>query len=326
MGGLTEPRSTLLPSVTAGTVAGIRTLIGATALAALIFSGELAGGLAAGLGALLFSGAILGVVVALTSSYPGTVAQPQDGAAAILAIMGAALVAAMPGEPADRILTTVLVGIAATSILTGLVLVGLGGLRLGSLVRFIPYPVIGGFLAGSGWLFVRGSVPVMTGQSLDVEHMAALAAPAVAMRWLPGLAFAVALLAALRRGGHAFLVPGMLLGATVLFYAVLLALGHTVADARAAGWLLGPFPEGGAWQPDVLLRVTDADWRALAAEIPKMATVALVSVVALLLNSTGLELATRRDIDPNRELAAAGVANLASGLGGGIVGFHALSV
>src|SRR5262249_12621567 len=160
------------------------------------------------------------------------------------------------------ILTTMLVGIAATSILTGVALAALGGLRLGTMVRFIPYPVIGGFLAGSGWLFVRGSVSVMTGHSLAMTDAMYLAMPSVVARWAPGFAFALALLLGLRRIRHFLFVPGMLLGATGLFYVVMLALGHSVADARAGGWLLGPFPEGSGWQPGVLLHAGEADWRA----------------------------------------------------------------
>lgn len=48
-----------------------------------------------------------------------------------------------------------------------------------------------------------------------------------------------------------------------------------------------------------------------------MISAVVISAIALLLNASGLELATRRDIDMNREMKAAGVANLAAGLQGG---------
>lgn len=94
--------SWVLANVSAGVVAGIRTLIGATALAALIFSGELPGGLPVGIGMLLFSGAVAGVVVGATSSYPGAVAQPQDGAAAILGLLALSLFTALPPSMPSR--------------------------------------------------------------------------------------------------------------------------------------------------------------------------------------------------------------------------------
>jgi len=56
-----------------------------------------------------------------------------------------------------------------------------------------------------------------------------------------------------------------------------------------------------------------------------MATIALLSAISVLLNSTGIELSTAQDIDLNRELKAAGSANLILGLVGGITGYQVLS-
>jgi SulP family sulfate permease len=52
----------------------------------------------------------------------------------------------------------------------------------------------------------------------------------------------------------------------------------------------------------------------------------MMSLIGFLLNASSLELAIRQDVDLNRELQAAGFANLLSGLGGGMVGYHALSL
>jgi SulP family sulfate permease len=49
-----------------------------------------------------------------------------------------------------------------------------------------------------------------------------------------------------------------------------------------------------------------------------------VSLIAFLLNATGLELVAKRDIDLNHELRMTGIANIAAGLGGGPVGYHML--
>jgi sulfate permease, SulP family len=89
---------------------------------------------------------------------------------------------------------------------TGVVFYGLGAFRLGSLIRFIPYPVIGGFLAGTGWLLARGGMEVMA----DSASLAALVGTDMAIRWLPGAALAVALLLLLRRFSAPFILPGAL--------------------------------------------------------------------------------------------------------------------
>src|SRR5581483_8563953 len=53
---------------------------------------------------------------------------------------------------------------------------------------------------------------------------------------------------------------------------------------------------------------------------------ALLSVIAILMNATGIELDARRDIDLDRELRTAGIANLAAGIGGGSPGFHSVTL
>jgi SulP family sulfate permease len=52
----------------------------------------------------------------------------------------------------------------------------------------------------------------------------------------------------------------------------------------------------------------------------------VVSAMALLMTTGGIELAIRRDIGVNRELKAAGFANLCAGAIGGIPGFHGFSL
>ena len=38
------------------------------------------------------------------------------------------------------------------TVLCGILFLVIGRFRLGGLIRFVPYPVVGGFLAGTGWL------------------------------------------------------------------------------------------------------------------------------------------------------------------------------
>ena len=60
--------------------------------------------------------------------------------------------------------------IAATLVVTvlcGAVFFALGKFKLGNLVRFVPYPVVGGFLAGTGWLLLKGGIYVASGVLLE---------------------------------------------------------------------------------------------------------------------------------------------------------------
>lgn len=316
----------LLPGLTAGIVAGIRTVIGSTALAALIFSNDLSLGVPQGVAVMLLTGGVLGGVVAFLSSYPGTVGQPQDGPAVVLAIMGAAIVAALPrAVPTDAKVAIMLAAIALASVLTGASFLFLGVLRLGSLARFLPYPVVGGFLAGSGLLLVKGAFPVLTGVPLQADTLSVFLSPPMLLRWAPAFAFALSLFGMLRRSNHLLIVPGMMLAFGILFYAALAVFHVPVAQAQVQGWLLGPFPKESELSLFSLYHLRDSGQVVLSTQWAKFGTIVIVAVIQLLLNSSGLEFATKHDIDINRELRAAGLANLAVGALGGAPGFQAMS-
>ena len=79
-----------------------------------------------------------------------------------------------------------------STLFTGILLFGLGALKLGQWVRFVPYPVIGGFLAASGWLLMTGGVEVDPGPTSRSRRRAG---PMLSAEYGPqilvGLAFAV---------------------------------------------------------------------------------------------------------------------------------------
>jgi SulP family sulfate permease len=100
-----------------------------------------------------------------------------------------------------------------------------------------------------------------------------------------------------------------------------------VADLSAQGWLLGAFPAGSLWRFPLQAEVlTHVNWPVIAGQVVSLAPVLIVSTIALLLNANGLELIVKKDVDLNRELVATGICNLAAGLAGGIVGYHAISL
>ncbi|HEY2980408.1 MAG TPA: SulP family inorganic anion transporter, partial [Anaerolineales bacterium] len=316
----------LLLSVTAGLIATIITISTEISLAALIFSGDMSDFLPAGIGLMLFGAFILGILITLTSSLPGIFGIPQDTPAAILALIGASIALTMKGAAPQAVYTTFLAAIALTTMLTGLFFLILGRFKLSTFVRYIPYPVIGGFLAGTGWLISAGAIGVMSGVSLSMARLPQLLDPGKLIMWLPGLIFAILLLLALRRWNHFLIMPGAIILAIAAFYG-LLALNHiSLADATARGWLLGPFPQGGLWQPLTPGSFPLIDWAAISRQVGKIGTILILSTVSLLLNGSALEIVARRDMDLNRELMSAGFANLVGGLGSSTVGYQALGL
>jgi len=316
----------LLSSLVAGVVSGVLAVVVAISLAALIFSGNLSGYVSAGIGLALFTVVTMATMVAMFSSFRGAVASTQDGPAAILALVATAIAAEMPASAsAQEIFLTVVAAIALTTLLTGAFFLVLGSFKLGSLIRFIPYPVIGGFLAGTGWLLVQGSVGVMADIPLTLAQLSTLIQGEVLIRWLPGLVFAILLLVILQRFSHFLVMPGLIIGAGGLFYLILWLSGTSLVEVTTQGWLMGPFPAGGLWQPLSLSDLNQIQWPVIFGQIGSVATILLVSVIGLLLNASGIELVIEQDIDLNHELKIAGLTNLVAGLGTGIPGYMGLS-
>jgi SulP family sulfate permease len=315
----------LLPSITAGLIAGIVTISLEISLAALIFSGDLDQFLAGGIGLMLFGAFAVGITIALTSSLPGMVGLPQDTPAAIMALVAGAIGVSMQGDDPEAIYSTVVAAISLTSILTAIFFLVLGRFKASGFVRYIPYPVVGGFLAGTGYLLSMGAFGVMAEvstlgdlpQLLDTQKL---------ILWVPGVIFAITLLVLLRKWNHYLITPGALIIATALFYGYLWLAGISVSEAASRGWLLGPFPSGGLYQPLSLSSLGLIHWDAILQNIDKIATILVLSIIALLLNASALEVTVKKDVDLNHELLAAGWANLAGGLGGSSVGYQALGL
>ena len=319
-----EPKL-LLPSLTVGALAGVMDIGVEISLAALIFA-DVGQFLAGGIGLMLFGALVIGIVVSLTTSLPGMIGVPQDTPAAILALAVSGIALSMKSAAPQAVYATVLAAITVTSLTMGLIFLLLGRFQASGFVRYIPYPVVGGFLAGTGWLLARGGMSVMLNTPLDLAAVPALFGSARLFLWLPGLVFGVALLLVLRRYDNFLITPGALLLLLVLFYGYLLIARIPLAEASARGWLLGPFPAGGFYQPLTPAALPQVDWLVILRQADKIVTVMVLSVIALLLNTSGLEITVRRDIDLNRELMTAGFANLVGGLGGSPVGYQALGM
>jgi sulfate permease, SulP family len=314
----------LLPILSLGIVIGAINLPTVISFAILIYSGKLTPFAGAGIGIVLFGGLIIQLIIALTSSIPGIMGGPQDSPAAILGLMAATITAKMPNTTAESKFVTVAIAVMLTSVLSGVFFLLIGGFKLGRFVRFIPYPVVGGFIAGTGLLLVKGALGVMIGDTSGITNLDILFTSENLLRWVPSMIFGILLVIGSRRFQHFLTFPVLLAGTAIIFYATVWLSGQTISQIREMGWLLGPFPAGNLWRPLNFSLLAQVNWGLIVDQASNIAAVALISIVALLLNSNALELIAKRDIDLNRELIATGLANIAGGFAGSSVGYHYL--
>jgi SulP family sulfate permease len=317
-----------LPSaLVAGVVGGLIVLSTSIAYPALIFTGAFEPYLGIGIQMALFGTAVLAATVALGSSYPAAIANIQIETAVVLGILSAAIAATLgeqgAGAPA---LATLVAAIVLSTLSLGVVFMTLGTLRLGNAIRYIPFPVIGAFLAYVAWLLLRGGLSTMVGQPLSLADSLLLLQPGLLPYWLPGTLAAIGLLTLQQVRRHYLNTPVVLVAAVAFFWLVVWLTGTSAAELRSAGYVLsGPPPEQ-SWSPVAhLAALTRADWTVLLRHLHQIAIVWLVAMIALLVIASSLEIVIRSDLDLDQELRVAGIGNLLSGLGGGLPGYQSVS-
>lgn len=311
----------LVPIVSAGLVNGVQAIIISASYANLVFSGPLEVHLVTGIGIMVFSVMVASLLSSFFSSNPGMIGALAGPPVMVLGLMVSSVFANLQTPPEmPVVMFTLIVVIGLSTVLTGCFYLFLGVFNLGELVRYIPYPVIGGILAGVALLLLRGGFQTASGVTLTILGLTDLFQPPVALHWIPALAFAILLFATLRRSEHFAIMPLFIVGGIMVFYAVALTMGQSLESLRAGGWLLGNLPDSGLWRPPSLASLYQADWGVIVTHIPDLATLLLVSVVSLLLSNSAFEITTRQDIDLNRELKSTGAANILSGMLGGMSG------
>ena len=296
---------------------------------ALIFQGELVGGLNLGLSALLTGTVITCVIVALTSTLSPAGAGPDTPAVAVMSVLATTLAAnaVARGMDAEQTVIHVMIAISAATLLTGFLLFAIGAFRLGVWLRFVPYPVVGGFLAASGWLLTTGGIEVMTGVAprLTFDSVASLLSADVLPQLILGCVFAVGVFI-LRRTINSFLVLPLTFFASVLVVdLVLLGMGWVDDLGGRSAWYLSGATEVKFWLPVPALFEHQIDWAALLLVAAEIGAVCGVTALSVLLDVSSLEVARQQSADLDKELKYNGVANIFCGLGGGAAGNLSLS-
>ena len=327
-----------LPTIAAGLIIGAVETVLAVAFAAIVFGGLLFARLPDGIGLYLVAAVLTLGFLAWRGGRRGVVGSVQDAAAAVLGVAAAAAaaraaelerVAAAAGlsdfDHPDVFLTVIAATLVVT-VLCGIVFLVLGARRWGNLIRFMPYPVVGGFLAGTGWLLFKSGMYVAAGTAIRVRSLDDLVRPYEFQRWVPAFVFGVVLLLAVRFVRRPLVIPTVIAVGIVGFAVVAVATGNGLDEIRAGHWLLGPFETSRLWQPWTLRAIGGADWVSVLGSWGVIATAVFVAALALVFNVGGTELILERDLDTNEELRDAGGLNVVSGLLGGIPGYHALSL
>ena len=302
--------SNLIPALSAGSTSGLGLLVSHIAFASFVFSGALQPWSSQGIGLILF-GAFAGcLIVALTGGFRGAIAGLSPALVIVMGDIGSTIDA--EGQTLFATTFVVLVtGVICAAALCFLI----GGLRLANLVRFIPYPVASGFVAGIGGAVFLGAIE-SAGVTPGWRSMAEVFEASSLLLWGPGAFYGLALYFAMRRWRNPLILPLSVVIAVGGCHAVFAAAGLSIDEARTAGLLLAGTAEGTLWPAIGPADLALVDWTAIPGQIPNLLVLIIVALICVIMSLAGLEVALNEELDWDREFRATGVANVFSGLGG----------
>ncbi len=215
------------------------------------------------------------------------------------------------------------VNLAICTIMAGVILFIMGFARLGSAIKFIPYPVTMGFTSGIAVLIFSTQIKDFLGLHVDkvpaefVEKLITLGSALGTLHW-PTLALALVSLLIMVFWPHkwARAVPG----------SIVALLGGTLAVALfdlpvdTIGTRFGGIPEG---LPPI--QIPEISLSMLGSLIQPATTIALLAAIESLLSAVVADGMIDDRHDSNQELMAQGIANMVSPLFGGIAATGAIA-
>ncbi|HEX2929261.1 MAG TPA: SulP family inorganic anion transporter [Candidatus Binatia bacterium] len=310
--------SEIFRDVTAGVLGSVVLIGNIISFGGLMFPDELSVGIQTAIWAMLIGSGIGGLWIALATSLPPLAAGIDSPTGAVLVLLSAAAgsrVLAVGGSPEVAVHTVMLIFTIAT-LLSGMMLFVLGACGWGHYLRFVPYFVIGGFLAATGWFLIAGGLRMVTGRTLTFASLATEWTTVEIMNL--GLAcVTLATLLALRRWSKsAYALPGALVTMCLTGALILRSLG---LDDAEHGWYL---PSPGLltnWSPVTVARSSPIDWPAVLEHIPETLAVGIVALISLVTKVSSIEVARQTSGDLDRELRAHGAASLIAAPFGGLV-------
>ncbi len=210
-------------------------------------------------------------------------------------------------------------GLTIATLMAGVFLIGLGILRLGTIIKYIPYPIVVGFTSGIAVTIFTTQIKDLFGMSMDsvpsdfVEKWGAYVANIANIDpWSAAVGFISVIIISLMPK-LSKKVPGSLVAIIIMTVAVLLLKNYagiitieTIGDRFSINSQLP-----GAVVPELT-------WETIKGLVGPAVTIAVLGAIESLLSATVADGVIGDHHNSNTELIGQGVANIASPLFGGI--------
>jgi len=253
------------------------------------------------------SGLITAIFLCLASGIfrgtQGMVSAPTGPSLVLLA--GAMAAYAATGLSGEALITATVLTIVLAGVFQALI----GGLQLGHLIKYIPYPVVSGFMTGSAILMILSqSHAILGSEQLTMTQGA----------WIPFATAAATLASMIILPKYTQRIPGTVLGlviGTLAFHLFAAMQNHALPEY----WLVGHLPDISSMRSGVAAGSLTAGIPWLLVAGSALALAVLASLDSLL-TSVVADVASGSRHNARRELMGQGVGHMLSGIFGGMAG------
>lgn len=278
----------------------------------------------AGMGAMagILGAAALGIAAPIFGRTRGLISAPCAPSAAVLSALVTGLLSGKMGSGFSP--STILPLLALTALFSAGLQILYGTIGGGRLIKFIPYPVVSGYLSGVGLLIALGQLPKLFGIPKGLTLLHGLASPEV-WKWdglIVGIATIVLMTVAPRITKKIpAAIIGLMGGIATYFVLGIFLPGLRVLDGNPL--VIGPIQASGSFFDMITGRITSLfsiSFSSIQLVIVPALTLSVLLSIDTLKTCVGLDALTRSRHKSDRELIGQGIGNLASFLVGGMPG------
>ena len=284
----------------------------------------------------LMAGLIVGIVALPLAIAFGIASGVSPSQGILPAIIGGFLVSALGGSrvqiggPTGAFIVIIygivsnpqlgLSGLMIATMLAGVFLIVLGVCRLGTIIKFIPYPIVVGFTSGIAVTIFTTQIKDLLGLNITEAIPADFVSKWIVyfrhittIDWLTALIGVLSILIIALTPKVSKKVPGSLVAIIVMTVGVYFLNAHTSMHVTTIG---DQFGEIKASIPE--LQMPAITWEGIKSLLPTAMVIAVLGAIESLLSATVADGVCGDHHNSNQELIGQGVANLCTPLFGGI--------
>ena len=307
--------------VSAGAIVGVSAVIYSISYGTLLFAGPLSNYIGYGISVALIT-AIIGALLGLFSDDDTFISGPDSNTMAGMA--GALAIMTTFGVAEAETLEMAIATIVFASLISGLSFYLMAHFHLSGLIRYIPFPVMAGFLAATGWLMSSGALNIIAGTPLTMGGLDKVLGQPLMPHLYVGIVVALALFVLSSYVSTAILIPVTLIIVSIAVNAFILSGVCTGNYCEKEYWLFTQLKDG-QWLAPWNLNFKTEHLYLILELLPSLLIVSFVGLITILLSVASLELNSKKEFELDKIVRTHGASSLIAAIFGGFVGIISIS-